>query len=83
MAPSRPRANAAGVVASTLTAMAGSIYFFIAQQLGFAASHGWWVPPHGFPSVGFVMLLSFIVFIVASLLVSPGHDGARPSDPGR
>jgi SSS family transporter len=73
-----PRANAAGVVASTVFAIGGSIYFFIAQQLGFAASRGWWVPPHGFPSVGFVMLLSSIVFVVASLVSTPAD-----ADPGR
>lgn len=76
-----PRANATGVVASALVAIAGSIYFFIAQQLGFAASHGWWVPPHGFPSVGLVMLLSFIVFVVATLVSGPA-PGRRRDQPG-
>jgi Na+(H+)/acetate symporter ActP len=47
-----PRATAGGVVASTAVAIGGSIYFFIAQQLGFAARHGWWVPAHGFPASG-------------------------------
>jgi Na+/proline symporter len=61
-------ATAAGVVASTTVAIVGSVYFFIAQQLGFAAGHGWWVPAHGFPSVGLVLLLSFIAFIVGSFL---------------
>lgn len=61
-----PRATAAGVVGSAVVAIAGSIYFFIAQQLGFAASRGWWVPAHGFPSVGLVMLLSLITFVVVS-----------------
>jgi sodium/proline symporter len=66
-----PRATAGAVVVSTGVAIAGSIYFFVAQQLGFAASRGWWVPGHGFPSVGLVMLVSLISFIVASLLTPP------------
>jgi Na+(H+)/acetate symporter ActP len=65
------RATATGVVASATVAILGSIYFFTAQQLGFAASRGWWVPSHGFPSVGLVMLVSFITFIVASLATEP------------
>jgi len=60
-------ATAAGVVASTSVAIVGSIYFFMTNQLGFASAHGWWVPSFGFPSVGLVMLLSFITFIVVSL----------------
>jgi Na+(H+)/acetate symporter ActP len=66
-----PRATAGGVVASAAVAIGGSIYFFVAQQLGFAASRGWWVPAHGFPSVGLVMLLSLITFVVASFLSQP------------
>ena len=65
------RATAMGVVASGAVAIAGSIYFFMAQQLGFAASRGWWVPANGFPSVGLVMLLSLITFVVASFLSQP------------
>jgi SSS family transporter len=65
------RATGAGVVASAGVAIGGSIYFFIAQQLGFAASHGWWVPTSGIPSVGLVMLLSLITFIVVSFLTPP------------
>jgi SSS family transporter len=75
-----PRATAAGVVASTLVAIGGSIYFFVAQQLGFAASHGWWVPAHGFPSVGFVMLLSLITFVVASLISQPATVSAGTNE---
>jgi sodium/proline symporter len=67
-------ATAAGVVASTGVAIVGSIYFFMTNQLGFAANHGWGVPRFGFPSVGFVMLLSFIVFISVSLATSPKED---------
>jgi SSS family transporter len=63
-----PRANTAGVVASVAVSIAGSIYFFLAQQLGLAASLGWWVPQHGFASVALVMLVSFLTFIVATLL---------------
>jgi len=63
-----PRANAAGVITSVIVSVVGSVYFFIAQQLGFAASHGWWLPGHGFASVALVMLLSFLSFILASLL---------------
>jgi sodium/proline symporter len=77
------RATAAGVVWSAGVAIAGSIYFFIAQQLGFAASHGWWVPAHGFPSVGLVMLLSFMSFVIASFLSQPAPatvTRARESD---
>jgi Na+/proline symporter len=66
-----PRATSAGVVTSALVAVAGSIYFFMAQQLGFASSRGWWVPAHGFPSVGLVMLVSLITFVVISLLSRP------------
>lgn len=62
-----PRANATGVVASVAVAIGGSIYFFLAQQLGLAASLGWWVPVNGFASVALVMLLSFLTFIVATL----------------
>jgi SSS family transporter len=87
------RATASGVVASGVVAIGGSVYFFIAQQLGFAVSHGWWVPSHGFPSVGLVMLVSFIVFVVVSLLTRPvpaerpvaglaqTTDGLRPVEP--
>lgn len=71
-------ATSAGVVASTAIAIVGSVYFFIAQQLGFASSHGWWTPAHGFPSVGFVLLLSLIAFIVVSL-VTPAPRAADPS----
>jgi Na+/proline symporter len=71
------RATAAGVVASTLVAVAGSIYFFIAQQLGLAASRGWWTPSHGFPSVALVMLLSLITFVVASFISQPVVNPAR------
>lgn len=77
-----PRATAAGVVASATVAIAGSIYFFVAQQLGFAATRGWWVPGHGFPSVGLVMLLSFITFVVASFATAPASvSQARRSTP--
>lgn len=62
-----PRANSAGVIASVCVSVFGSIYFFLAQQLGFAASHGWWVPQSGFASVALVMLLSFATFVVATL----------------
>jgi Na+/proline symporter len=65
------RSTAGGVVASVVVAVVGSIYFFMAQQLGFAANHGWWVPAHGFASVGFVMILSMLTFIVASLVTQP------------
>lgn len=65
-----PGATAAGVVASAGVAIGGSVYFFVAQQIGFAATYGWWVPAHGFPSVGLVMLLSFITFIAVSLATS-------------
>jgi Na+/proline symporter len=72
-----PRATAAGAVASAAVAIVGSVYFFAAQQLGLAASRGWWVPGHGFPSVGLVMLLSFITFIAVSLVTKPaGPDTA-------
>lgn len=67
-------ATAAGVVASATVAIGGSVYFFIAQQLGFAASRGWWIPAHGFPSVGLVMLLSLITFVVVSLLSTPAPE---------
>jgi sodium/proline symporter len=66
-----PRATPAGVVASGVMAVGGSVYFFVAQQLGYAAQHGWWVPAHGFPSVGLVMLLSFAIFVVVSLATPP------------
>jgi hypothetical protein len=65
-----PGATAAVVVASAGVAIGGSVYFFVAQQIGFAATYGWWVPAHGFPSVGLVMLLSFITFITVSLATS-------------
>jgi Na+/proline symporter len=65
------RATGAGVVASAVVAIGGSIYFFIAQQLGFAARYGWWIPSHGFPSVGLVMLLSLITFVVVSFTTQP------------
>jgi len=71
------RATAAAVVTSTVAALVGSLYFFAAQQLGFAASRGWWVPAHGFPSVGLVMLVSMITFIVVSLTTSARTDAAR------
>lgn len=70
-------ATAAGVIASTTVAVLGSIYFFIAQQLGFAASHGWWIPAHGFPSVGLVLLLSLIAFIVASYATNQSSARAQ------
>jgi Na+/proline symporter len=72
-----PRATASAVVASGIVTVAGSIYFFIAQQLGYAASHGWWIPAHGFPSVGLVMLLSFAVFVVVSLMTPPRPQEGR------
>jgi Na+/proline symporter len=68
-----PRATGAGVVASATVAVAGSGYFFVAQQLGFAATHGSWVPAHGFPSVGLVVLVSLITFVVASFLSQPAE----------
>jgi hypothetical protein len=58
-------------VASGIVTVSGSIYFFMAQQLGYAARYGWWIPSHGFPSVGLVMLLSFAVFVGVSLLTPP------------
>jgi sodium/proline symporter len=71
-----PRATAAGAVASGIVTVAGSIYFFMAQQLGYAAAYGWWVPSHGFPSVGLVMLVSFATFIGVSLATPPRpHSG--------
>jgi Na+(H+)/acetate symporter ActP len=72
-----PRATAAAVVASGVVTVCGSIYFFMAQQLGYAAQHGWWVPAHGFPSVGLVMLVSFAVFVIVSL-ATPPRSAARP-----
>jgi sodium/pantothenate symporter len=63
-----PRANTAGVLASVVVTIVGSIYFFLAQQLGFGASHGWWIPQSGFASVALVMLLSFATFVVASIM---------------
>jgi sodium/proline symporter len=66
-----PRATAAAVVASGVVTVAGSIYFFMAQQLGYAAQYGWWIPANGFPSVGLVMLLSFAVFVAVSLMTPP------------
>jgi Na+/proline symporter len=76
------RATAAGVVASGTVAIVGSIYFFMAQQLGFANSHGWWVPAYGFPSVGLVMLVSFITFLVVSLLtVQPAQAEGWSTEP--
>lgn len=83
-----PRATAAGVIASTTVAIGGSIYFFMAQQLGFAARYGWWVPAHGFPSVGLVMLVSLMTFVIASFLSQPVTSAARarldvaPTTPG-
>lgn len=65
------RATGTGVIASASVAIAGSIYFFMAQQLGFATSRGWWVPSGGFPSVGLVMLLSMMTFVVASFCRRP------------
>jgi hypothetical protein len=35
------------------------------------------VPAHGFPSVGLVMLVSMITFIVVSLTTSARTDAAR------
>jgi Na+/proline symporter len=75
------RATAAAAVASATVAIVGSVYFFAAQQLGFAASRGWWVPGHGFPSVGLVMLLSFITFIVVSLVTEPAALETVSRDP--
>jgi Na+/proline symporter len=66
-----PRATGAAVAASGVVTVAGSIYFFMAQQLGYAAQHGWWIPAHGFPSVGLVMLLSFVTFVATSLATPP------------
>jgi Na+/proline symporter len=63
-----PRANAQAVIASTVVAIGGSLYFFFAQQLGFAARYGWWVPGRGFASVALVMLLSLMTFVVATLV---------------
>jgi len=63
-----PRANAAGVIASVTVAIVGSIYFFLAQQLDFASSHGWWIPRNGFASVALVMLLSFCTFVIATFI---------------
>jgi Na+/proline symporter len=70
------RATAAGVVASAVVAVGGSLYFFAAQQLGLAASHGWWVPGSGFASVGLVMILSMITFILASFATRPPDEPA-------
>lgn len=61
------RANATGVIASVTVAIAGSIYFFLAQQLELGAIFGWWVPGSGMASVALVMLLSFATFIVATV----------------
>jgi Na+/proline symporter len=72
-----PRATASAVVASGVVTVAGSIYFFMAQQLGYAAQYGWWIPAHGFPSVGLVMLLSFAVFVGVSLMTPPRSDAGR------
>jgi sodium/proline symporter/sodium/pantothenate symporter len=68
------RSTAAAVVGSATVAVVGSLYFFGAQQLGFAANHGWWVPAHGFASVGLVMILSLLVFIATSLVTAPPRD---------
>jgi Na+/proline symporter len=65
------RATAAGVVASGSVAVVGSVYFFIAQQLGFANSHGWWLPTGGFPSVALVMLVSLMTFVAVSFMTRP------------
>jgi sodium/proline symporter/sodium/pantothenate symporter len=69
-----PRATASAVVASGVVTVVGSIYFFMAQQLGYAAQYGWWIPAHGFPSVGLVMLLSFTVFVGVSLMTPPRSE---------
>ena len=66
------RATASGVVASTAVAIVGSVYFFMAQQLGMSASLGWWAPTNGFASVGLVMIVSMLAFIGASLTSRPG-----------
>jgi cation/acetate symporter len=66
-----PRATAAAVVASGVVTVGGSVYFFMAQQLRYAATYGWWVPSQGFTSVGLVMLLSFAVFVAVSFLTPP------------
>jgi Na+(H+)/acetate symporter ActP len=66
-----PRATAAAVVASGVVTVTGSIYFFMAQQLGYASRFGWWIPSNGFPSVGLVMLLSFAVFVADRLVTPP------------
>ena len=63
-----PRANATGVVASVAVSIVGSVYFFLAQQLGLAERLGWWVPQHGFASVALVMLVSFVTFVVATMV---------------
>ena len=63
-----PRANADGVIASVTVAIVGSIYFFLAQQLGFATRLGWRVPEGGFASVALVMLLSLLTFVSASIV---------------
>lgn len=72
-----PRATAAAVVASGVVTVTGSIYFFMAQQLRYAADYGWWIPSHGFPSVGLVMLLSFAVFVGVSLMTPPQAGRTR------
>jgi sodium/proline symporter len=65
------RANASGVIASSVVAIGGSIYFFVAQQLELASSHGWWVPESGLASVAMVMLLSLLTFVVATVVTQP------------
>lgn len=75
-----PRASTAGVVASAAVAVGGSIYFFLAQQLGFAATRGWWIPGHGLPSVTLVMLVSFLTFIGASFLARPAAGATANRD---
>lgn len=75
------RATAGGVVASVAVAVVGSIYFFVAQQLEFAQDHGWWVPANGLASVAWVMLLSMLVFIVASYLTRPVEDEVDTTEP--
>jgi len=62
------RANAVGVISSVTVSIVGSVYFFLAQQLDFAGSYGWWIPRNGFASVALVMLLSFMTFVVASVV---------------
>ena len=70
------RSTPAGVVASATVAVVGSVYFFAAQQLGLAASRGWWVPGSGFTSVGLVMIASMMTFILASFATRPPAETA-------